>query len=117
MEKIKQLNEQRARRARRSRARMFGLSSRPRLSVFRSNRYLYAQLIDDAAERTLAAGSTRGMEPRKKPIEQAFRLGEQLAEKARTLRIEQATLHRGQYRFHGQVKALVEGARAKGLRI
>ena len=109
--------QRRLRRRRRVRARIVGSSERPRLSVYRSNRGVFAQLIDDAAGRTVAAVNWTEPELRKlSASEQAKRAGELLAERAKAAKIETCVLDRGGYQFHGRVKALAEGAREKGLK-
>ena len=106
----------RLRRRRRVRAKVRGSAERPRISVFRSNRGIFAQLIDDDAGRTLAAVSWIEGELRPlKPLEQAKRAGALLAERAKAAGIETAVFDRGGYRYHGRVKALAEGAREAGL--
>jgi len=111
-------NSQRARRSNRTRAKIAGTAERPRLSIFRSNRTLYAQLIDDAAHHTIAAASTAQLEDAKKPkVEQGTMLGTLIAERAKAAGITQAVFDRGSYRFHGRVKAVAEGAREAGLTI
>ncbi|HMJ73854.1 MAG TPA: 50S ribosomal protein L18 [Solirubrobacterales bacterium] len=109
--------QRRLRRRRRVRARIVGSSVRPRLSVYRSNRGVFAQLIDDAAGRTLAAVNWTEPELRKlSASEQATRAGELLAERAKAAKIETCVFDRGGYQFHGRVKALAEGAREGGLK-
>ena len=108
---------QRLRRRRRVRAKVRGTAERPRLSVFRSNRGVNAQLIDDVTGRTLAA--VNWTEPDVKGLqsmEQAKRVGALLAERAKAADIEDVVFDRGGYRYHGRVKALAEGAREGGLR-
>jgi large subunit ribosomal protein L18 len=106
----------RLRRRRRVRARIVGSAERPRLSVYRSNRGVFAQLIDDGAGRTLAAVNWTEPELRKlSAAEQAKRAGELLAERAKSAGVESCVFDRGGYKFHGRVKALAEGAREKGL--
>ena len=106
----------RLRRRRRVRAKVRGTAERPRISVFRSNRGIVAQLIDDDAGRTLAAVNWTEAELRGlKPMEQATRAGAVLAERAKAAGIESAVFDRGGYRYHGRVKALAEGAREGGL--
>jgi large subunit ribosomal protein L18 len=106
----------RLKRRRRVRAKVRGSAERPRISVFRSNRGIFAQLIDDDAGRTLAAVNwTEGELRSLKPMEQAKRAGELLAERAKAANIETAVFDRGGYRYHGRVKALAEGAREGGL--
>jgi large subunit ribosomal protein L18 len=106
----------RLRRRRRVRAKVRGTATRPRISVFRSNRGIFAQLIDDDAGRTLAAVNWTEAPLRELgPMEQATRAGALLAERARAAGIERAVFDRGGYQYHGRVKALAEGAREGGL--
>jgi large subunit ribosomal protein L18 len=109
--------QQRLRRRRRVRARIVGSAERPRLSVYRSNRGVFAQLIDDAAGVTLAAVNWTEPELRKLTAsDQAKRAGELLGERAKAAGVETCVFDRGGYQFHGRVKALAEGAREKGLK-
>jgi large subunit ribosomal protein L18 len=109
--------QQRLRRRRRVRAKIRGSAERPRLSVFRSNRGISAQLIDDDSGRTLAAVNwTEGELREKAPMEQATKAGELLAKRASDAKVEACVFDRGGYRFHGRVKALAEGAREGGLK-
>jgi large subunit ribosomal protein L18 len=106
----------RLRRHRRVRKKIHGTALRPRLAVFRSNKHLSVQLIDDDAGVTLAAvnwteADLRGL----KPMEQATRAGALIAERAKAAGVESAVFDRGGYRYHGRVKALAEGAREGGL--
>jgi large subunit ribosomal protein L18 len=106
----------RLRRRRRVRAKVRGTAARPRVSVFRSNRGIFAQLIDDDAGRTLAAVNWTESDLRSlKPLDQARRSGAVLAERAKAAGIETAVFDRGGYQYHGRVKALAEGAREGGL--
>jgi len=106
----------RLKRRRRVRAKIRGSAERPRISVFRSNRGIFAQLVDDEAGRTLAAVAWTEADLRSlKPTEQARRAGGLLAERARAAGIEAAVFDRGGYQYHGRVKALAEGAREGGL--
>jgi large subunit ribosomal protein L18 len=106
----------RLRRRRRVRAKVVGSAQRPRISVFRSNRGISAQLIDDASGRTLAAVNWTEADLRSlKPAEQAKRAGELLAQRAKAAGVETVVFDRGGYQFHGRVKALAEGAREGGL--
>jgi large subunit ribosomal protein L18 len=106
----------RLRRRRRVRAKVHGSPERPRVSVFRSNRGIDAQLIDDEHGRTLAAVAWTEPELRELPrMEQAERAGRLLAERAKTAGIERVVFDRGGYRYHGRVKALADGAREAGL--
>lgn len=109
---------QRARIRRRIRSKISGTPERPRLSVFRSNNHIYAQLIDDLAGTTLAAASTRDADLGSgSPMEQGKAVGERLAERAKEAGIDRAVFDRGGYRYHGRVKALAEGARSGGLQL
>jgi large subunit ribosomal protein L18 len=109
--------QQRLRRRRRVRARIRGSAERPRLSVYRSNRGVFAQLIDDDAGRTLASVSWTEPELRKlDSMEQAKRVGQLLAERAKAAGIETCVFDRGGYRFHGRVAQVAEGAREGGLK-
>jgi large subunit ribosomal protein L18 len=109
--------QQRMRRRRRVRAKISGTAERPRLSVFRSNRGVFAQLIDDRSGRTVAA--VNWIEPELRelaPMDQAKRVGGLLAERAKAAGVETCVFDRGGYRYHGRVRALAEGAREGGLR-
>jgi large subunit ribosomal protein L18 len=106
----------RLKRRRRVRAKVHGSAQRPRISVFRSNRGLFAQLIDDESGRTLAAANWTEAELRSlKPMDQSRRIGELLAERAKSAGVESAVFDRGGYKYHGRVKALADGAREGGL--
>ena len=108
--------QQRLRRRRRVRAKVQGTSERPRLSVFRSNRRVSAQLIDDVAAVTIEA--VNWTEPDLKGLarmEQAKRVGELLAQRAKDAGVESCVFDRGGYKYHGRVKALADGAREGGL--
>ena len=108
--------QQRLRRRRRVRAKVGGTADRPRISVFRSNRGIFAQLVDDDAGRTLASVSWTEAELRSlKRMEQAKRAGALLAERAKAAGVERAVFDRGGYRYHGRIKALADGAREGGL--
>jgi large subunit ribosomal protein L18 len=107
----------RLRRHRRVRGKVSGTAERPRLVVFRSNRGIFAQLVDDESGRTLASASWNalpGAAPRGK-TEQAAEVGKALAGTAKKAGIERCVFDRGGYLFHGRVKALAEGAREGGL--
>jgi large subunit ribosomal protein L18 len=106
----------RLKRRRRVRAKVVGTAARPRISVFRSNRGVFAQLVDDEARRTLAAVAWTEDELRNLPrMDQARRAGALLAQRAQAAGIERAVFDRGGYRYHGRVAALAEGAREGGL--
>ena len=115
---VKTKGERRLKRRRRVRAKIVGTAARPRISVFRSNRGIFAQLIDDSAGRTLAAVSWTEAELRSlKPLEQAEQAGRALAERAKAAGVEAAVFDRGGYRYHGRVKAFAEGVREGGLTV
>jgi large subunit ribosomal protein L18 len=107
----------RLRRRRRVRAKVRGSAERPRLAVFRSNKGVQAQLIDDVAGHTLAAVNWTEDELKELGrMEQATRAGALLAERAKSAGVESVVFDRGGYRYHGRVKALADGAREAGLR-
>jgi large subunit ribosomal protein L18 len=107
----------RLRRRRRVRAKIRGTGERPRLAVFRSNRGIQAQLIDDERGHTLAAVVWTEPELRKlNSTEQAKKAGELLGKRAKDAGVETCVFDRGGYRYHGKVKLLAEGAREGGLR-
>jgi large subunit ribosomal protein L18 len=113
---VKTKQAARLKRRRRVRAKVRGSAERPRVSVFRSNRGISAQLIDDDAGRTLVAVNWTEADLRSlKPVEQAKRAGELLAERAKAAGVDTVVFDRGGYQFHGRVKALAEGAREAGL--
>ena len=114
---VKTKTQSRLRRRRRVRAKVRGSAERPRLSVFRSNRGIGAQLIDDVAGHTVAAVNwTEGDLKELKAMDQAKRAGELLAERAKAAGVESVVFDRGGYRYHGRVKALADGARESGLK-
>jgi len=120
MKKERMYNKRVARRAVRVRKQIpRGTAVRPRLSVFRSNVHISAQLVNDAAGRTLAAASSLELEKKGKrtKMEAARAVGKLLAERAEKAGITQALFDRGSYRYHGRVKALAEGAREGKLTI
>jgi large subunit ribosomal protein L18 len=138
LQKVKQ--QKRARRHQRVRAKIKGTAKRPRLSVFRSNKHIYTQLIDDEKGHTLVSASDleldRGKQRRaqrksvksvsksaesiskslKSKIETAKEVGRLIAKKALEKKIKQVVFDRGGYKYHGRVKALAEGAREEGLK-
>jgi large subunit ribosomal protein L18 len=102
----------------RIRLRLEGTESRPRLAVFRSNTHIYAQVIDDASGRTLAAASTlekelRGSKSTK--TEEAAVIGRLLAERAKTAGVERVVFDRAGFRYHGRIRSLADAAREAGL--
>ena len=107
----------RLRRRRRVRAKVRGTAERPRLSVFRSNRGIQTQLIDDVQGHTLAAVTWTEDELKSLPrMDQAKRAGELIADRAKKAGVEECIFDRGGYRYHGKVRALAEGAREAGLK-
>ena len=109
--------QRRLRRRRRVRAKIRGTAERPRISVFRSNRGIFAQLIDDDSGRTLAAVNWTEPELRELgPTEQAQKAGELLAERAKAVGVDTVVFDRGGYQYHGRVKALADAAREAGLK-
>ena len=123
MKSLQRKNERAIRRKRRTRLKIRGTSERPRLSVFRSNKHIYAQIIDDTNKVTLAASSTREKTLAKKfkktgsggNIDAAKQVGTDLAKKAKEKGVERVIFDRGSYLFHGRVKALADAAREGGL--
>ena len=108
--------EARRRRQRRIRGKVSGTTERPRLAVFRSNRGISAQIVDDKAGRTLAAASWLNIRDfQGDKTAQATAVGKLLAEKAKAVGIEKVVFDRGGYLYHGRVKALADGAREGGL--
>ena len=105
----------RMRRHRRIRGKIAGTAERPRLAVFRSNRGIFAQLVDDQSGRTLASASWSAVSSSGSKTEQATAVGKGLAQAAKKAKIERCVFDRGGYLYHGRVKALADGAREEGL--
>ncbi|MDE6332902.1 MAG: 50S ribosomal protein L18 [Muribaculaceae bacterium] len=99
----------------RIRGQISGTSARPRMTVFRSNKQIYVQLVDDLAGKTLAATSSKGIEDGTK-IEIAAKVGEAIAKKALEAGITEVVFDRNGYLFHGRVKSLADAARKGGLK-
>lgn len=110
----KHYRDKRERRRKRIRGKIFGTKKRPRLSVFRAGKHIYAQLIDDERGETLASASDLGLKEGTK-MEKALVAGEELAKRALKLKIGRAVFDRGGYKYHGRVRAVAEGARKGGL--
>ena len=111
------VRQKRERRHRRVRGKVAGTGERPRLAVFRSNRGIFAQLVDDATGRTLASASWVGLKGFKgDKSAQAKAVGKQVAAAAKKRGIEAVVFDRGGYLYHGRVKALADGAREGGLK-
>ena len=108
----------RRKRHERIRLRITGSEARPRLSVFRSSKYIYAQVIDDSTGRTLAAASSRESDlGASTPIDTARAVGKAIAERAKAAGVSAVVLDRGGYQYHGRVRSLAEGAREGGLNL
>mgnify|MGYP001598406381 CR=1 FL=1 len=104
-------------RKKRVRAKVSGTSARPRLSVFRSNKYIYAQIIDDAKGKTLVSAGSKDKEIKeaKTRMEKAGLVGEIIAKRGAKAKIKKVVFDRSGYKYHGIIKALAEGARKGGL--
>jgi len=120
MKKSKRIQYQRQVRAWRVRKRVKGTAERPRLTVFRSNKHIYAQIIDDQQGHSLVAASTaetalcaEGENGGNKAA--AIKIGQAIASRALEKGIKQVAFDRGRYRYHGRIKAIAEGAREGGL--
>lgn len=111
--KVKKI--QRDRRRKRIRAKVFGTSDKPRFSIFRSNRYISAQLIDDTKGATLVSASTKDSKA-KSTKAKATEVGKKIAELAKTKGIEKVVFDRGGYLYSGSVSAIADGAREAGLK-
>ena len=110
-------SEHRARRHRRVRKKVLGTAARPRLAVFRSNKHIYAQLIDDVAGATLASASTseKGLSGNGATVEAAKAVGQRLGERAKAAGVTSVVFDRGGFKYHGRVAAVADGARDAGL--
>ena len=118
MTKVATRGAARRKRHDRIRLRLEGTESRPRLAVFRSNSHIYAQVIDDASGRTLAAASTIEKELRgskKSKTEEAAVVGRLVAERAKSAGVERVVFDRAGFRYHGRIKSLADAAREAGL--
>jgi large subunit ribosomal protein L18 len=120
---MKKSQRQLAREKRKTRIRkkLFGTAERPRLSIFRSARYVYAQLIDDESGKTLCASSSlekavRGGVKSPRSVEASTAVGKAIADKAKAAKIENVVFDRNGFIFHGRVKAIADGAREAGLK-
>ncbi len=106
-------------RHKRVRARVLGTKERPRVSVFKSNRYLFVQLVDDSSGKTIVssqAHSGKKSASKSKKSESAQKIGEGLAKRAKEAGITEVIFDRGGYKYHGRVKSLADGLRAGGLK-
>jgi len=98
------------------RAKIFGTAQRPRISIFRSNKHVYIQLIDDNNSKTLLSVFDTKKDEKKTKTEIAKELGQDLAQKAILKNIKEAVFDRNGYKFHGRIKSFADGAREKGLK-
>ena len=117
MNKNKVKQEAKVRRHGRIRAKISGIASRPRLTVFKSLSHIYAQLIDDEAGKTLVSAKDIEVKGGKTKTEKAVLVGKLLAEKALAAKITMAVFDKGPCKFHGRIKAIADGAREAGLKI
>ena len=107
----------REKRRKRVRRKIIGTAKRPRLSVYRSNVHIYAQLVDDYAGHTLVAADSREVGEAENRTESARKVGELVAKRAADAGVQRAVFDRGGNKYHGRVAALAEGARSGGLRL
>jgi len=122
MKKLRKKIARRNKIRKRIRSAITGTKERPRMSVFKSNKHIYVQLIDDLSGQTLVAASTLSNDLKedledKSGVEKAEEVGKTLAEKAVKLNIDKVVYDRGGYKYHGQIKAVAEGAREAGLKL
>ncbi len=115
MEKAQYKQTKRVARHKRIRAKVSGSADRPRLAIFRSNRFVYAQLIDDETSKTLAAVDTRSQKG-KTLTERAVAVGTEIAKKAKAAGAKEVVFDRGGFRYQGTIAALADAARAEGLK-
>lgn len=106
----------RKKRAKKVRSKVKGTEGCPRLSIFRSRKFIYAQIIDDEKGKTLVSFDSRKLKKAKNDVETAQKIGEEIAKIAKEKKLEQVVFDRKGYRYHGKVKALAEGARKGGLK-
>ncbi len=117
MDKYKKIQAQKDQRKKRTRAKIKGSATRPRLSVFRSNKDMYFQLIDDNKGKTLASVHTKSIKAKgKDKKEVAFEAGKLIAKKAIELKIEKIVFDKGSFKYHGRVEQAAKGAREGGLK-
>lgn len=109
--------QKKIRRQRRVRAKILGTAKKPRLCVFRSNKHIYAQLIDDVQKKTiLSASDQENKKGKAKKQDLAKKIGQEIAKQALEKKIEKVIFDRGPYQYHGRIKAVAEGAREGGLK-
>ncbi|MGC9046822.1 MAG: 50S ribosomal protein L18 [Minisyncoccia bacterium] len=117
MDLRKKINKVKQRRARRTRSKIKGVAEKPRVSVFRSNKYTYVQIIDDKIGATILSLSTYNIKSKNNKTNKAFELGEMIGKKMLEQGIKTAVFDRGSYKYHGRVKAVAEGLRKSGIKI
>lgn len=118
MNKLQRLQAQRTARKVRVRRKVRGTTERPRLSVYRSNKHTYAQIIDDTLGKTLTAASEKELKSVKATkAARAIALGELLAQKAKKSKITKLCFDRGGYKYHGRIKSLLESVRQQGIEV
>lgn len=113
MKKTQAKIARRAARHNRIRSRVIGSATKPRLAVFRSNKFMYVQLIDDESQKTIAAADTR--DQKGTPLEKSAGIGKEIAKQAKAAGIEKVVFDRGGFRYQGAVKSLADSAREAGL--
>ena len=106
--------DSKTRRVKRIRKKILFVSDRPRLTVFRSNVNIYAQIIDDSKAKTVVSANSKEVKATQK-MEQASEVGKLIAQKAKDKKVTKVVFDKGSYKFHGRVKALADGAREGGL--
>ncbi len=116
MNKQSQKITKRTRRHMRVRAKINGTTKRPRLSVFKSNKGIYLQIIDDSKGITIASASAKEIKADKINAETGKKLGQLIAKKAKENKITEIVFDRGGYKYHGKIRAIAEGAREEGLK-
>lgn len=117
MNKTELKTKNRTARHNRIRARVSGTAARPRLAVYKSNRYLHAQLVDDETRTTLVGASTKDVAPKAKKMDGAKALGEEMAKRAKGLGITEVVFDRGGFRYIGRVATFADAVRAGGIKL
>ena len=117
MNKVKSKQQTRERRQARTRAKISGTATRPRISVSRSLNHIYVQMIDDASGKTILSVKDTEVKAGKNKVETALAVGKLLAERATEKKIAEAVFDKGMFKYHGRVKAVADGAREVGLKI
>lgn len=95
---------------------IFGTSQKPRITVFRSNKFISAQVIDDAKGVTILSASSKGLKEKNTAVEKALQTGKELGEAIKVKKISEVVFDRNNYRYHGQVKSLADGIREAGIK-